>query len=555
MAIAFGGNAGAVGHSTAGTSFQVTVPTAINPCQLIAFIAMDNTGTTDADHNEVTGITDQQGNIWEKLGEFTNGNGAAAAGATISVWRTTITTSGVAPILTINLSASKTDKAVTFPTFTVAAGKKLGLAPPGSANPGTAVVDAAANFGTITASGFANISHVFLRAIAKEMNTVTTMTNSNNYFAITNTRSRNNASAMTVYGEYRIATLTGSASGPSLSTTGDAASLHFVLDEVDDQTIISRSFTATGSSTASYTPAAVHARAFTSEGSGAFTPSTATLLGSVFEAVGSTAGEWILSAYDEGEIISAAFTASGQSTADFLGATLQSNSFAATGTGTLNAELSRIIAEVFAATGSSATNFTPATLIARAFDMAGSSTATFNTAQLISAILTAAGASSFTPVTAKIWAVTFQSAGESTVIWLAEGDEGEIIIARAFTSAGASTVSPSLALLQSIAYEMSGEGIFNVEVGALSASPFYIEGSSEVAFEPAAIWEVPFVAWGSSLAIFYEFQEAGIGKIVVGDRPVGSLSTSSLLVPAAAFGHRAFGNVRIGDVSDDNFNI
>lgn len=59
---------------------------------LVALIAVDNSAPADGDEGAVSGIVDQAGNSWIKIGEFTNGNGAAQAGVAISAWYSLITT-------------------------------------------------------------------------------------------------------------------------------------------------------------------------------------------------------------------------------------------------------------------------------------------------------------------------------------------------------------------------------------------------------------------------------------------------------------------------------
>ena len=53
---------------------------------VVLMVAADNAATSDGDEGAVTGIVDQSGNTWQKIGEFTNANAAAQAGATISAW-------------------------------------------------------------------------------------------------------------------------------------------------------------------------------------------------------------------------------------------------------------------------------------------------------------------------------------------------------------------------------------------------------------------------------------------------------------------------------------
>jgi hypothetical protein len=94
MAIASVGTLGSVGIKTANQSSAALTTTATAEAgNLVVFlVAVDNHGTTDADHSEVSGVVDSAGNTYTKAKEFTNGDGAAQAGVTVSVWYKKLTT-------------------------------------------------------------------------------------------------------------------------------------------------------------------------------------------------------------------------------------------------------------------------------------------------------------------------------------------------------------------------------------------------------------------------------------------------------------------------------
>jgi len=76
-----GNNQSTFSHATATTTLSVGNLGVI-------IIATDNNQTTDGDEVCVSNVTDSAGNTWLKAGEFTNGQGAAQAGALVSVWYT-----------------------------------------------------------------------------------------------------------------------------------------------------------------------------------------------------------------------------------------------------------------------------------------------------------------------------------------------------------------------------------------------------------------------------------------------------------------------------------
>jgi hypothetical protein len=191
----------------------------------ILVISSDNINTGDGDFSEVQSVVDTQSNQWEKVGEQTNGQGAAAGGVTCSVWMvrpTTQLTTG--STITITFASAIVDKCASFWEFTV--GAKLAVK---GSTPN--VTDGSNGFGSAQISSLPSQSYLFFRGLAKEANSTTNITVTTNYTAITAQRSRNNAAATLVRGEFRIVTATTETSNPTLAVSGDTAAVFVALAE------------------------------------------------------------------------------------------------------------------------------------------------------------------------------------------------------------------------------------------------------------------------------------------------------------------------------------
>src|SRR3972149_5963561 len=94
MTFASGGTLGSNQSKTTNqTSIAMTTSAVAEADTLVVvFVAVDNNQTTDGDEGAVTSIVDSASNTWVKVAEFCNGQGAAQAGATISVWKSVIAT-------------------------------------------------------------------------------------------------------------------------------------------------------------------------------------------------------------------------------------------------------------------------------------------------------------------------------------------------------------------------------------------------------------------------------------------------------------------------------
>jgi hypothetical protein len=198
----------------------------------ILTVVSDNTATADGNTNTHTGVSGGTG-TWTKLGEYTNTvGGVAADGVCTSQWLFEATgTVAVGTVITITLSAARVDKCASMWKFTKAAGWGIRLDPDATTNPVTNGTDAANGFGSAAFSGLPSQARLYIRALGKEANSTTDITVSTNFTALTLTRSRNNASAVLLRGEFRINTSTGETSNPTLAVVGDTAPVFSALEE------------------------------------------------------------------------------------------------------------------------------------------------------------------------------------------------------------------------------------------------------------------------------------------------------------------------------------
>lgn len=190
--------------------------------------AVDNTNTTDGDFSEITSVTDAASNTWVKAGEFTNGQGAAIAGATVSVWYTKATsTLSAGGNITINIGTARTAKAVTGHVFTTTGT----ITNVGSST----VADDATDLSSLSVTpSSGNREHLYIRACASESQG-TTYTQSTNFTAFDHSNSTTSGIAgsaknMGARGEYRIVTNSSDTTDPTGDSGADHASYMVALD-------------------------------------------------------------------------------------------------------------------------------------------------------------------------------------------------------------------------------------------------------------------------------------------------------------------------------------
>ncbi len=199
---------------------------------IVLVLATDNLTTTDGQTNNHTSITDTKGNTWTKRSEFTNGQGAAAAGATVSIWTTKVTTALTAgtDTLTANFSGSITAKAIHSQRFSVGAGNVVSL----DAGPSDLANDAA-DAGSITLSGATAKEHLWIRAQSVELSSAS-YTASTNYAVFggvlsgASTSGGAGASNIHARGEFRILNATSDSTDPT-TIAADQAGTYIALNE------------------------------------------------------------------------------------------------------------------------------------------------------------------------------------------------------------------------------------------------------------------------------------------------------------------------------------
>lgn len=200
----------------------------------IVWAATDNVATTDGETTLHSSITDSKSNVYTKACEFTNGQGAAAAGATVSVWFSKLATqlNGSTDSITLTTASAVTAKAIFAAEFAIGVGSVISLV-------GTCqtLANDNADAGSQTISGLASQEYLFVRGIATESRQATSMTATSGYalFGIDgceNTAGGTGASNIGACGETRILTGTGDTSDPTLAdTTNDNASVFVALKE------------------------------------------------------------------------------------------------------------------------------------------------------------------------------------------------------------------------------------------------------------------------------------------------------------------------------------
>lgn len=231
MAIAEVGSlgTGAEGNSS-DTSFTLTTTADLNAGnEGILVIVSDNAAEATGETNHHTSVTDSGSNTWEKLAEYTYSAASAAGdGLCTSFWRVRPgSTLSSGATVTMNQSANCAEKCASLHEFT--ATNPLQYVTGSKQNSSQA--SPATNPESLAISGLTSKEYLFFRSVGKEINSTTALTPTTNYTAIAGTRSRNNAAAVIVRGEFRILTGTGSTSAPTLNVISDTVGIFLALEE------------------------------------------------------------------------------------------------------------------------------------------------------------------------------------------------------------------------------------------------------------------------------------------------------------------------------------
>ncbi|MBI4085513.1 MAG: hypothetical protein HY432_03360, partial [Candidatus Liptonbacteria bacterium] len=166
------------------------------------------------------------GNTWTKGGEYTNGQGGAAAGATVSVWYSVITnTIPSGGTITATLGSAVVAKAMTAWEFDIDAGNTISVV---AGTLQTLAVDGTQP-GSMTISGLTSGEYLFVRGIGRESGGSSAFTPTASYTALTQAESATNGiGGIRAGGEFRIVTATGETSNPGWDNR-DMASVFFAL--------------------------------------------------------------------------------------------------------------------------------------------------------------------------------------------------------------------------------------------------------------------------------------------------------------------------------------
>lgn len=194
----------------------------------VLVIALDNQDTTDLSSNLCSSVSDVAGNDWVKAREFTNGQGAADAGATICIFYTKAKLNlSSGSNITVTLSAAKTAKAATAWEFSINPTNVLVV------GAGADLANDALDAGSMTMSGLSSQEYLFVRGGAVESNG-TSYTSSASYTNFTHTSATTAgggaASNMGARGEFRVLTGTGDSTNPTTSAS-DQASTYIAISE------------------------------------------------------------------------------------------------------------------------------------------------------------------------------------------------------------------------------------------------------------------------------------------------------------------------------------
>lgn len=196
---------------------------------LLIKLATDNVTTTDGNTNDHTAVS-AGGQAMTKLREFTNGNAAAAAGATVSEWILVVGTALVADDdVVVNLAGTAPGngaKAATGWAFSKGAGTPL-VVETGADKATDGVAP-----GSLALSGLPNREYLALRAIAVETSTAgLTPTASWTALSIATTAAGGAATNVNVCGEFRIQTTTSFTSNPTGVAAADTANVLVAIYE------------------------------------------------------------------------------------------------------------------------------------------------------------------------------------------------------------------------------------------------------------------------------------------------------------------------------------
>lgn len=238
MAWSFIATRGSFANKAAATTIPFTVSLAVPIDRILVVVAgCDNIGTTDGDLGDITSVTDARSNTYTKMAQFTNGQGNAAAGATVAVYAARITNALVSgDVVTVNMASSSGGRCALGVEYSVVAGSTPGVQASSTQalDPGTAIAPAV--------SGQPSQEYLCIGAAAVEGPSSDTYTGDADYGSPDVQSAGSSAGAapsnITTKYEGRIATLTGDTYNGTLGTARDAAAVLVFIKEIGGGTVI-----------------------------------------------------------------------------------------------------------------------------------------------------------------------------------------------------------------------------------------------------------------------------------------------------------------------------
>jgi hypothetical protein len=236
MAWASVGVAGSTGNITANSSamsigLRSQPGSGANVGDLLVFtIAVDNASSdSNVDEVAVLSVTDGASNAWVKAREITAGGAAVQAGAVCSVWYSHITNA-----LTTSHGVGCIFGSTATRDFKCGQVWRFSKSPTASVRmvDSTYVTIATSSCGTLDIATNSGGEFLRFRAIAAETTNVTAMTTTAGWVTMGTTRAGSN-SAMSVKGEFLIASGSTAASSPSIAAAVDQASIYAVFEECE----------------------------------------------------------------------------------------------------------------------------------------------------------------------------------------------------------------------------------------------------------------------------------------------------------------------------------
>ena len=237
---------------TAATTLTMTYGGAVasNPDTWVSFVVVATNninGTTDGDFSDVTSVVDDAGHTYIKGAEYTNGQGGAANGATVSVWYATLSnTLTTSNVITVTFNGSPDARSMGNGMYPKSTGT---LVTHVAAT--TSAVDGAAP-ATMSVTGLTSREYLFIRASAIEAPPVLAGQSSGWIYWVRSTETASSgtsgggaATNMSLFFETQVATGTGTSSnsiGTNAGSSGDNASVILPLYEYTPAPLTRRVF-------------------------------------------------------------------------------------------------------------------------------------------------------------------------------------------------------------------------------------------------------------------------------------------------------------------------